>query len=82
LPRELILQVLNRLLIDLGQDPSQHLGPPVPPIANAFELAFVLTDSHNFPPLHLFNFVVYRDDAKQVLRIVSARHSTENPGTN
>jgi len=73
----MLIQLYNRLLVDLPADPSRYLGESAVPLDSS-EFAFVLADHHHAsegaaPTRYLFYFAVepYRD--QEQLHIVGAR---------
>lgn len=78
LPRDVLLQVYDHLLVKLSADPDKYLTERIVPLAY-YAFPFAVTDPNRLPHRHAFVFAVDRLDDKQELHIMFGRHSTEAP---
>jgi hypothetical protein len=73
----MVIEVYSRLLSDLAANPDALLGDRIVP-SGEFAYEFSLVEHGERPRRHDFLFGVDRDDAAGVLRIVGARHETDD----
>jgi hypothetical protein len=78
LPRNILLEVLNRLNIDLAADPDGLLDEQIVPYADMFTYPFSLPPIPPFVQPLVFTFFVKRDDAKLLLGIVAGHFLSES----
>ncbi len=82
LPRNILLEVLNRLNIDLAGNPDGLLAEQVVPFLDLFTFPFALPAIPPFVRPLSFTFFVRRNDANKELGIVACRFVEEGTADN
>ena len=81
LPRRLVIEVYQRLHVDLAANPDQLLGNVVAPYAGR-QYSFTLTEGPPPAYRHFFLFVVERREAEQFLIVLACSHTVDASGLN